>query len=270
MSKKKNNSLLWKISGKQAKDVSYLFGTIHVRDKRVFNHKEFLHQKIETCDAYYGEFKLDDADPQLLAQFMLLPEGEVLTDHLTKKQVKSLDKILMKNAGVPLERVARHMPVLLINMLTESNFNSDMELSLDEYLYNHAKLNGKRLDGLETFEEQLQVLKKIALKDQVKSLVAIVKKYNTFSRQLRKMTKYYLKMDIQQLYKSTRKNSKGMRKILLFKRNKIMARRIGEIVQNETAFIAVGAGHLAGGKGVLRYLKKQGYTIKPVKFHAKE
>ena len=34
----------------------------------------------------------------------------------------------------------------------------------------------------------------------------------------------------------------------------------------DTAFIAVGAGHLGGQEGVIELLKKEGYTVTPVKF----
>ena len=33
--------------------------------------------------------------------------------------------------------------------------------------------------------------------------------------------------------------------------------------------IAVGAGHLAGEKGVIKLLRKEGYTVRPIKYKVK-
>jgi uncharacterized protein YbaP (TraB family) len=38
-----------------------------------------------------------------------------------------------------------------------------------------------------------------------------------------------------------------------------------EAMKAQPAFFAVGAGHLAGDKGVINLLRKQGYTVTPVK-----
>jgi uncharacterized protein YbaP (TraB family) len=55
-----------------------------------------------------------------------------------------------------------------------------------------------------------------------------------------------------------------MRKALLFDRNKIMARRFAEMARQNSLFCAVGAGHLAGQKGMLRLLKKQGFKVRAI------
>jgi uncharacterized protein YbaP (TraB family) len=44
-----------------------------------------------------------------------------------------------------------------------------------------------------------------------------------------------------------------------------MANRIAEFTNQHTIFAAIGAGHLGGKKGVLRLLKKKGFTVKPIK-----
>ncbi len=78
------------------------------------------------------------------------------------------------------------------------------------------------------------------------------------------MMRRYADGEIQALYQSAKKDAKGMRKILLYRRNKLMAKRFGEIARTQSLFCAVGAGHLAGGKGMLRLLKKAGFKVKPI------
>jgi len=37
-----------------------------------------------------------------------------------------------------------------------------------------------------------------------------------------------------------------------------------EIVQKESVFVAVGAGHLVGDSGVISLLRKEGYKVEPL------
>ena len=110
----------------------------------------------------------------------------------------------------------------------------------------------------------IEILSKISLDFQVKSLNWMAKNFKQFKKQLMKMTADYEASDIQKLFRSAKKNSKGLRKILLYDRNKIMAKRIAEMAREQSIFVAIGAGHLGGLKGVLRLLKKEGLKIRPV------
>ena len=78
------------------------------------------------------------------------------------------------------------------------------------------------------------------------------------------MAALYEQADIQKLYKVARRSTKGSRRLLLFDRNVIMARRIADLSQEMTLCAAIGAGHLAGKKGVLQLLKSAGFAVKPV------
>jgi uncharacterized protein YbaP (TraB family) len=78
------------------------------------------------------------------------------------------------------------------------------------------------------------------------------------------MTADYETSDIQKIFKSAKKSTKGLRKVLLYDRNKIMAQRIAVMAKEQSIFVAIGAGHLGGQKGVLRLLKKNGLKIRPV------
>ena len=51
----------------------------------------------------------------------------------------------------------------------------------------------------------------------------------------------------------------------LFKRNQNWIPKIEEKIKDHSCFIAVGAAHLPGDKGVLNMLKQKGYTVTPVK-----
>jgi uncharacterized protein YbaP (TraB family) len=46
------NTLLWRISGHGLSKPSYLFGTLHLQDKRLFNFGDSLYQSIEAVDGF--------------------------------------------------------------------------------------------------------------------------------------------------------------------------------------------------------------------------
>ncbi|HMP32610.1 MAG TPA: TraB/GumN family protein [Saprospiraceae bacterium] len=67
------------------------------------------------------------------------------------------------------------------------------------------------------------------------------------------------------MYKKSKKNLGGIRKLMLYDRNYAMADKVITILQHDSEnshFFCFGAAHLEGGKGVLSYLKKEGYKVK--------
>ena len=52
---------------------------------------------------------------------------------------------------------------------------------------------------------------------------------------------------------------------LIYDRNKTWVQKLAAIMKAAPTFVAVGALHLPGDKGLLNLLKKQGYTVEAVK-----
>jgi uncharacterized protein YbaP (TraB family) len=53
--------------------------------------------------------------------------------------------------------------------------------------------------------------------------------------------------------------------VLIYDRNLRWVARIEKLIKEQSCFIAVGCGHLGGEKGILALMKKEGYTVKPLK-----
>lgn len=219
---------------------------------------------IDLCKGFATEFSLDEVDPVLLSKFSLLPEGQLLSDHLSEKKIKKLERVLVKSLGLPLRSLMRMKPLMIINLISERILAEYHPVSMDHELWQAALKKGKDLEGIETFEEQLQVLQKIPLEYQLKNLRSVVKNIGQYRKQLLHLAEVYDTGDIQQLYKVSKKGMGSIRKLMLLDRNHLMADRIFEKIQNKSMFCAIGAGHLAGKEGVLRLLKKKGVTVKPI------
>ena len=265
--KKNKKTLLWKISGKDLPGDSYLFGTMHVRSESAFLYQSQVYDKINHCDAFATEFNLEEMMGGTSEATMDLPDGQTLDQLLSPKQYKKVDKLFQKVVGASISHFNTSLPLLVSNVLTEQLLSAEMPVSIDMDLWNYARENDKIVLGVETYQEQINILKKIPLDYQLQSLVATVKDFKSHGKQLKKLTTMYLDADIDKLYKSTKKSLQGLRKILLYNRNEIMATRIAALASEQTICVAIGAGHLSGGKGVLRLLKKEGLKVSPVKLY---
>ncbi len=260
----KKNSLLWKIEGGY-KDASYIFGTMHVRDRRAFVYKEIAEEKILECDVYAAEMNLEAIDQAAMANSMDMDQDLFLSTLIKPKIYKRLEKLFRKQVGIPLIHFEKSQPLMITNLITESLLSIDMPQSLDASLWQFASEEGKVLIGIESFEEQLNILSEIPLDYQLKGLVDLVRNFKKFKKQLFKLAGLYQDGNIRQLYKDSKKQAGKMRKLMFYDRNYIMAERISKLVKEQSIFISIGAGHLSGGKGVLRLLKQNGLKLKPVK-----
>lgn len=257
------NSLLWRVTPADGGPVSYVFGTMHVRDLRAFGWLDLANSRLDRCDVFATEFDFAETDPLAVAQVMKLPEGATLDQLLKPGAWKNLQRYCRKKLGIPAEQLRLLHPMTVTLALTNALLADEAGSSLDETLYDYAKSSGKKTTGVETFEEQLNTLKSISLDQHVKSLTWLLKNYNRQKRRLKRMLRWYKDGDLKQLYRSAKRDAKGMRKALLYDRNQLMASRFAEKARETSLFCAVGAGHLAGKKGMLRLLKKQGFRIRP-------
>jgi hypothetical protein len=256
--------MLYRLKIKGAKKPSYLFGTMHLQNDVAFTHKKIVLKKIAKCDAFATEFKLDDADEAKMTQYMNLPEGVLLEGLLSKKKFGQIDAFLQENFHIPLLAFNGSKPMVITNLITASIFQKDMDLALDMFLYQHAKMQGKELLGIETFEEQLEIMQKIPLAIQVKSLKDLIKNFEAHRQEMHDLATLYAEGNTKKLYKLAKKGAKGFRKIMIYDRNEIMAERITKLIQEKSACVAIGAGHLEGKRGILNILKTNGVKVKRV------
>lgn len=257
-------SLLWKITPPNGGQASYLFGTMHVRDLRAFGWLDLAQRHLVDCEVFATEFDFAETDSEALSVALELPEEKDLQQWLSPRAWKNLDRYARKKFGSNAESFRNQHPMTVSTALSMAFLLEESAHSLDETLWQYARSLGKRTTGVETFADQLETLRQIPFELHLKSLTWLLKNYGRHKTRLHKMMKRYAAGDIQALYQSAKKDAKGMRKILLYRRNVLMAKRFAEIAQQESLFCAVGAGHLAGGKGMLRLLKKAGFRVQEV------
>lgn len=263
--KKSKQSLLWKITKEDLSYPSYLFGTMHVRHSKAFQFNDLAEEKIKCCDTFATEFDLAKVDMDALFEAFALPDNKTLHDYISPKKFQKIQRILIKTFGVDLNFFILKKPALITNIISDKILSEEGAIALDQYLHEFATAQEKQIVGIETFEEQLEIMQKMPLDKQIQGLIALARNPTKYRQKVLKTADLYQTGNPQHIYKVAKKGAGDLRKILLYKRNHIMTERIAALVNKQSLFAAIGAGHLAGKQGVLRLLKLQGFTLKPVK-----
>lgn len=261
--KKKKQTLLWRLEGETLPGPSFLFGTMHVRDRRAFGLLPPVQACIDRCAVFATEFNLEEMEMHFDPQSLLLPGGLTLDRLVGARKYDKLRRILLKSTGLDIHPFRAQKPLLLANMVDERILARDMPFALDGMLWRYAREREKRLLGVETYAEQLAIFEQIPLRRQVEALLGIGRNIRRHRRHLQRMARLYEEGQIGELYRSARRDAQGLRQLMIGDRNVLMAERIAAIVRESTAVCAVGAGHLVGGKGLLRLLRQQGFRLHP-------
>ncbi|MEZ5029900.1 MAG: TraB/GumN family protein [Saprospiraceae bacterium] len=259
---KKKKSLLWEVRHADDRFAGYVFGTMHTRDQRVHQLLPALEAFLARCSVLSNEFAVFEASQN--GQPAIAPVDDWLPT-LNKRQQKAFRQLLTRHELGDPEMYGHLPPLLVLQALVEAILGQESSQPFDMALAIHAEAMGLTLSGIETLEEQLGILEHIPLELQKKQLIQVLNHRSKYQKQIRKQVDWYLRQDIQQLYRVSRKQLGKLRNLLLLDRNKRMAKRMVRMYSNETHFMAIGAAHLWGDKGVLSLLRKKGMILKPVR-----
>jgi uncharacterized protein YbaP (TraB family) len=264
--KAQNNSLLWEITGDSLKASSYLFGTMHVKDKRAYLFHDSLMLKLKACKTFAGEIVLDKGAAKEVSSDLLLPPGKELKNLLTEKEYKKVKKYCNKNIGALSLFVNKIKPIFTSALISESLLENDMPKALDEYLQDKAKEYNLTVKGLETIQEQMKVLNGLSVEEQAKMLVEQIDNIEKERKEMQRMADVYASQDLDSIYTfvQTPEMQGEFGDALIKDRNIIMTERLEKLLKSETVFCAIGAAHLPGENGVLNLLRKKGYILRAI------
>ncbi len=244
---------------------SYIFGTMHVKSNTAHQFAERLVMYLEEVEIFAAEMDLASIDSK---QFLLsrhLPQGQTLKEYFpAEKKYQKVRRILLKSFHVDLDNLIRLHPFIIMAIIGESVLDADHLDSLDQHLWNMADSMGLELTGLETFEKQMELLAQIPIDISLKQLTALARNPAKYRHLVKLMLEHYQDQDVRTIYHSGRRQLGALRRILLYERNVDMTMRMMSLAGKGSVFAGVGAGHLAGSKGMLRLLKKEGWKLSPV------
>jgi len=199
-----------------------------------------------------------------------MKDGKTLKDLLSDEDYKVVDEHF-KKIGMPLFLLERIKPMFLSvfasgDMDMNSMASGDM-VSYEMEIMKIAQEADKKIDGLETAEYQMSMFDSIPYQAQADMLVESIKSTESGSDQFDDMVKLYKNQDLQGMSQMLSSDEEGIGEyedILLAGRNKNWIPIMGEMMESQPTFFAVGAGHLGGEVGVVALLRKEGYKVTPI------
>ena len=260
----KKESLLWKFNRPNESKTHYLLGTMHVSSEEAYAPVTASKHYMEQCQIYAGEMDLNDPDLANIGDYFLNEDNITLNEIIGDKKYSKYKKIISKAYGIDLDQIAHFLPMVISNMISESILTKTYDLALDHFLWNYAMALNMEMNGLESAADQFHIMQSIPLEEQLKALKACIKNVSKFRQKVLKLSELYKNGALSKLYKTSKKSMGGLRKLMIYDRNEHMTQRLIELTSEGAVFCAVGAAHLAGGKGMIRLLKKEGFKIKPI------
>lgn len=262
------DAILYRIEGKDVKKQSYILGTMHMIDAEKYYFPEGLKNLIAKQKQIVMELKGVPNQFEILPKLML-PQGKSLSDYFTTTQYDSIKTFFaekLKVDDVTFESsFAKMKPFVIIQTMSMIPDSTKIMMSIDKTIYDIADENKKEVIGLETIEQQLGFFDVMETDDVSGMIMKSIHEVDT-STLLTRMETAYASQSLSALAKIMDSGEEELDKeTLLYGRNEKWVPLIKEYIKSKSSFIAVGAGHLYGDKGVLELLRKQGYKVTGLK-----
>ncbi len=280
--------LLWKISGNGLAKPSYVIGTYHLAPVSFIDSIPGLRAALDASEQVYGELDMNEmkdmAKVMKMQQAMMLPDGQTLDKLFTAEQLTRLNAYLTKLLGADLSnpmiatQLSKLTPVALATQLSlvkvmkkTPGFNpNDL---FDGYFQKVAAQQGKPIGGLETIEFQTKTLYQgQSLERQVVNLMCLVDNDEFNDKVTDLVLKAFFTQNIDDVAVALDMEMEGdcastpeEKNALIYDRNANWAKQLPAIMQAKSTFLAVGAGHLPGERGLLNLLRQAGYKVEGVK-----
>jgi len=263
-----DRSLLWQISGKGLAKPSFLFGTMHIICKQDYLWTEAMKKALNASEKVCFEMDMDD--PEMFQQAALGMEdtsSKALKDYFTVAQYEQLKQFMQDSLGVDISQMPDMKPMMLEMMLTAKMVPCAIPESYEGNIMTIASGEKKEIVGLETLEEQMNLLNNVPDDSAAQSLLSLADSFSKSKAQYTQMVASYKNQDLPQLYAQVKKSKdEGLdMDAFLDERNKKWIPKIEEKAQKNAVFFAVGAAHLYGPGGLINLLRKAGYTVVPIK-----
>ena len=267
------NSLLWKISGNGLKQPSFLYGTMHTSDSRVFAFSDSVMPYFSSVKAYAMELDPKEAFNMSLLSKLMMGKEYSLKKMMPEHEYHVLDSIVKKEISFSVSLFDNVAPVFTMTIfeasgmeLSDSGNTTNKEV-LDMYFYKQAKKKRKKVIGIETVDEQLSALNSLSYQEQADLLLKEIRSFEENKTEGTDIVEYYLAQNLDSLATTDAdaQMPEKFYKALITDRNIRMANRIADFIREQTTFIAIGALHLPKSDGVIELLRKKGFTVEAVR-----
>lgn len=276
-------AILWRIKAPNGGPVSHLFGTVHLTDPRITTLNHGILRDLDEAQvvAFENRAGIEKATASAtlghVGPALFMPDGGNYGQLL---DADGLDKLraALDRRGLPLFLVYGWKPEILIFSLLaypacELAQHTAGNLILDAKILEAAKARRRETADLETTEEQLAALSDVPMPAQIDHLLATLA-MDTHAEDFQETALgFYLssRIDLMWAFYNSVEASlvrdpghiDEMWATMLDRRNQAMFANALKLVTARPTFIAVGAAHLIGAKGLVQRFKDAGFTVVP-------
>ncbi|MEC7933354.1 MAG: TraB/GumN family protein [Pseudomonadota bacterium] len=263
---------LWRV--RDADTSIYLFGTVHVMKPDVVWFTGKVKDAFDASDELVLEI-IEPDDPRTLSATMagmaLAKDGVKLTDRLTP-QARTAYQAAMQANGLPwqsFELFNPWMPGMALSIAPLARAGFSNELGAEKVLRAAAVAAGKKVEALESIEQQIGFFAGLPMDQQVTFLSATVDGLPDLDKSFDLLLRHWKAGQPDKLAREMNESLEAtpqLARVLLTDRNANWAQWIkARLDRPGTVFVAVGAGHLAGSGSVQDQLKALGLQVDRVK-----
>lgn len=263
--------LLWQVEAPNGAK-SHVLGTFHSTDPRVLELPAPVEKAFRDSKLAVFEIVLTPQDVRKLAEAAMLRNGRSL-DQILGPDLFARTAAAVRGYGLPGAALSAFKPWGVFSILAappeEFLRQSRGMQPLDFGLQRLAQGSGKRVEALESPAEQVGVFESFSDAQQAEMLAATLDQHDQIERTYERMVKLYLARNVAGIHALSTELSSGIDPALealwydrlIDRRNFKMAKRAEAHLRQGKAFIAVGALHLPGEKGVLHLLEQRGFKV---------
>jgi uncharacterized protein YbaP (TraB family) len=245
---------------------SFLFGTIHSEDERVRDLPEPVRNAFDASPGVALEV-VPDASAIIKAMVtMAYTDGRLLRDVLPEDLYRETSEAL-GSTGMTEEAFKDLKPWAVVTLLASPP--PETGEFMDMMLFRRAVADDKRIEGLETMSEQLAVFDGLPEADQIALLRETLDSLERFPLIFDALISAYLDRDTDGLRRLSEsylaEGDAGLAELfqetVIDSRNHRMVERMRPLLAEGGWFIAIGALHLPGDRGVLELLRRGDYGV---------
>lgn len=140
---------------------------------------------------------------------------------------------------------------------------------IDVAVQARANEAGRPSAGLESVNEQINLLFNGPLDEQANGLVETCKQDDFFQVQSAALADAYMAQDLNKMHAvmtdaTIGGDSEEQMDALIYSRNRNWVDKLKVMMPERACLVCVGAGHLPGDQGLLQLLRNEGYTVEPM------
>lgn len=261
---------LWRLS--DADSEIWLFGTVHVLKPDVKWRTARIDDALRSADLLYFETPTDDAATAEVARLASAlganPEGVTLSSLLSPQEKARFERVSRALGVEPaaLDEARPWLAALQLSVAMLVRQGADPDAGVENVLEAEAARLAKKTAYFETASEQMHFLADLSPAAEKQFFIATLRQIEEEGDQSDVMDTLWARGDAAKLgallTRMTDEAGPEAANALIYTRNATWAEKVDTMMQGKgRIFIAVGAAHLTGPRGVPALLRAKGYTV---------